>query len=473
MLTRRLMLSAAIGLLLAAPRTVWAGEASLEGVWTGTSTTGALRVRFVIAGDDSLTVTNIAGGRTLPGRATAAPGDGEVVFDIPQVRGGGGFRGRRSGADRLVGVWRQGDLEFPLTLLRGEAGLAVEVRPEPPAVPLTAAALEDLVRSSGAPALTAAVARRGGKPRTWASGVRLLGDPTPVTAADQWHQGSNSKSMLATVIGRLVEQGRLSWDDTLGGVLGAQYPGMHPAYRAATLRHLLSHRASLPDLIALADMKAIEDSAASLQAKRGRYLTLALAIPPFGPLASAFSYSNTGYAAAAAMMEARTGQTWDGLMRSLLFKPLGLASAGFGPPGAPGKLVQPAGHGVAFGAPFASYRPGARNADLPEFLGPAGRVHMSMADMLVYLVAHRDRTGLLKPATWETLHTPPFGGDDALGWMVGPKGELRHSGSNQLWYAEMIVDRQAGIVAAAAANDGRLPAIEAVSRALKRAVAAG
>jgi hypothetical protein len=32
---------------------------------------------------------------------------------------------------------------------------------------------------------------------------------------------------------------------------------------------------------------------------------------------------------------------------------------------------------------------------------------------------------------------------------------LWHNGSNTLWYAEVIFDRSRGIIAAAAANDGR------------------
>jgi hypothetical protein len=82
---------------------------------------------------------------------------------------------------------------------------------------------------------------------------------------------------------------------------------------------------------------------------------------------------------------------------------------------------------------------------------------MSLQDLLVFLGIHRDRTDYLKPETWAILHTPPFGGDYAMGWAVLRSGMLSHSGSNTLWYADVTVDPASGVVAAAATNDGYLP----------------
>jgi hypothetical protein len=97
---------------------------------------------------------------------------------------------------------------------------------------------------------------------------------------------------------------------------------------------------------------------------------------------------------------------------------------------------------------------------------------MPLGDLLTYLEAHRDRAPLLRAETWDRLHTPPAG-TYALGWVVSPSGRIWHNGSNTLWYAEATVDRAAGVVAAAAANDGHLPASEpAVAAALRGAARA-
>lgn len=86
-------------------------------------------------------------------------------------------------------------------------------------------------------------------------------------------------------------------------------------------------------------------------------------------------------------------------------------------------------------------------------LGPAGRVNMNLHDLALYLSAHRDKpAAFLSPGGWRALHTPPFGGDHALGWQVSDKGVLFHGGTNSFWKSEMRVDAQTGVVCAAVAN---------------------
>jgi len=57
-----------------------------------------------------------------------------------------------------------------------------------------------------------------------------------------------------------------------------------------------------------------------------------------------FEYSNLGFIIAGAIAEARTGKAWKDLIRAQIFAPLGIADAGFGAPGTPGKVDQPRGH---------------------------------------------------------------------------------------------------------------------------------
>jgi hypothetical protein len=145
-----------------------------------------------------------------------------------------------------------------------------------------------------------------------------------------------------------------------------------------------------------------------------------------------------------------------------VFDPLGMTSAGQGAPGAPGAYDQPCGHSegpttVINGQstrPLIPALPGVGVTDNPAALGPAGRVHAAFDDVLKYLRAHCDRTPFLRRESWDALHTPPFGGEYAMGWAVR-EGMLWHNGSNTLWYAEVMFDRARGIAAVAAANDGR------------------
>jgi hypothetical protein len=78
---------------------------------------------------------------------------------------------------------------------------------------------------------------------------------------------------------------------------------------------------------------------------------------------------------------------------------------------------------------------------------------MNLGDLLIYLEAHRDiPTSFLSSASWTTLHTPPFGGDYALGWSISPTGVLSHGGTNGKWKSEVLVDGASGLACASVAN---------------------
>jgi len=469
---RRTLLTAGLALAgpsLALPSRAWSQDGGLTGPWTAVLTMRgqAFRLRIQFASSGSFLLTSIDQGGQVPGTYTQGP-QGDVRFDALAM--GARFTGRLEGPDRLVGVWTQRQVDTPLILLRGEAGIAPGS--VAPAAPLTTAALTELVVKSQAPGAVIGAQRRGQPVQLWAAGVRQAGVAKAFTAADQVHIGSISKSMLATVVARLVDKGRLNWTDTLGDVLGHQYPAMNPGYQSANFLHLLSHRSGLGGENSAEEIRAFAASGNRLEQQTHTWLTKAFSQAPTAAPGAATSYSNSGYIAAAAMMEARTGRSWRSLMQSELFRPLGLTSAGFGAPGHAGKLDQPIGHGALPGQPWGARPVGQVLDDLPTVLAPAGAVHMTMTDLLTYLAAHRDRTKLLREESWERLHTAPFGGTYALGWGLRPDGGLWHNGSNLLWYAEALIDMKSGVVSAGAVNDGRDPAREPVQVGMTRAVAA-
>ena len=161
------------------------------------------------------------------------------------------------------------------------------------------------------------------------------------------------------------------------------------------------------------------------------------------------------------MLEEITGERWEDLITREVFTPLGLESVGFGPPGSMDEIDQPRGHKpLFFGMGRQAVAPGP-NADNPEVLGPAGRVHMSLTDLAVYGRTHitgmaPDGSEFLTEESLETLHTPPAG-NYAMGWVVSPPAgfpaHLWHNGSNATNYAELYVDAPSGLVIAMAAND--------------------
>ena len=154
-------------------------------------------------------------------------------------------------------------------------------------------------------------------------------------------------------------------------------------------------------------------------------------------------------------------------MATEVFAALGLASAGFGPPRGKTPDAQPRGHQNVGGKDV----PAPPTADNPPALGPAGRIHMSLTDMTKYLNAHATRrSDFLSKETYQRLHTKPFGGIYALGWVVtAPQGRW-HNGSNTLWYAEVAFNLTSGNVAAVAVNDGDIKNVQPTVRALLQAL---
>ena len=79
-----------------------------------------------------------------------------------------------------------------------------------------------------------------------ASGIRKIGAPCPFLVTDQVHLGSCTKAMTATMIGTLIDEGKLSWESTIRQVFPKVAPRLHPDFQAVTLWQLLTHRAGLP-----------------------------------------------------------------------------------------------------------------------------------------------------------------------------------------------------------------------------------
>lgn len=468
MISRRpLLLGAAASGLLAAP--AWAQSAGdFAGDWHGALNVGQmrLRLRFEIADGPRATLYSLDQGNVgVPAAATTIEG-GRIEMSFPSINAR--YQGELEGG-RIEGRFTQGGATLPLSL--GREPIAPPAAPEVQA--LTQARLAELRAAVGSPAMAADAANRDGRSITFADGVRAIGQSAAVTTSDRWHLGSITKSMTATLVARAAEAGVISWDDTVAAVLGASVPDMRPEYRSVTYRHLLSHRSGLPANLEVAQLTAFPRYSDDARQDRIAYARLALAQAPVGAAESNFTYSNSGFVIAGAMLETRMGAPWESLIREHVFAPLGMTSAGQGAPGNPGQYDQPVGHAMG-PAGLTAFPPGGEITDNPAVLGPAGRVHGALEDVLKFLAAHRDRTPFLRRESWDRLHTPPFGGEYAMGW-VQRDGGLWHNGSNTLWYAEICFNPNTGVIAAAAANDGRVnmigPTLNSVLLSAVRAVA--
>ncbi len=315
--------------------------------------------------------------------------------------------------------------------------------------------LEGIRRTHNLPALAGAIVDGNGVESIAAAGVRKAGTDVAVTVDDAWHLGSDTKAMTAFLLGRLVEQGKLKWETTIGEVFPAQAREMLPAIQKINLLHLLSHRAGLPANI----FWGLVPKTGSLRDRRLLVIGMLKDVKPVSDLGSRYLYSNLGYVVAGAMAEQVMNASWEDLMVELVFKPLGMTSAGFGGLGTPGQIDEPWPHATD-GSPMPVNGP---DQDNPAVIGPAGSVHCTLGDWAKFvadiLKGARGEKALLKPETYKTLLTPPFGGEYALGWLVverdwGGGKVLSHNGSNTMNLATVWVAPVKGFAILIVTNEG-------------------
>ena len=208
------------------------------------------------------------------------------------------------------------------------------------------------------------------------------------------------------------------------------------------LDELLSHTSGLDhDAIDDSFLLAFSTNPAPLTTQRRQAVEGLLTIAPGQPRGT-FKYSNAGYLLAGAMLEAVAGKSWEELIQTNVFAPLGMNSTGFGAPGTSGQRNQPWGH-LPNGNGWRAIDPSDLEADNPAVLGPAGTVHSTMNDIALYMAAHLagalGNDGLVSKGSYEKLHTPFPGTQSSLGWVDLGGGILWHNGSNNRWFAQLAI----------------------------------
>jgi CubicO group peptidase (beta-lactamase class C family) len=305
------------------------------------------------------------------------------------------------------------------------------------------------------PGMGAAVVTDKGLEAIGVAGVRKAGTDVAVTVDDKWHLGSNTKAMTAAMIGRLVERGTLRWDSTVAEVFPELAGSLAPELGKVTLLHLLSHRSGLP----ANTLWALVPRTGTTRDQRLAVVKSLASVKLLSEPGAKFLYSNLGYVVAGAMAEKAADAAWEDLMRTLLFEPLGMTGAGFGGLGTPGLVDQPWPHGEG-GKPVEKNGP---EVDNPPVMGPAGTVHLPLADWAKFVAdllrGFRGEKALLELRTYEKLRTPPFGGDYALGWGIverdwGGGTVLMHNGSNTMNFAVVWIAPAKGFAVLVVCNQG-------------------
>jgi CubicO group peptidase (beta-lactamase class C family) len=298
-------------------------------------------------------------------------------------------------------------------------------------------------------------------------GVTNLEDPLPVTAHTVFPIASISKTFAATMVMRLVEQGKIDLRAPVRKYLPDFRVRDEAVSRDVTVWHLLTHTGGWEGQVSGPDRgeETLKNFVASIT-------DLMQVAPP----EAAWSYNNAGFSIAGRVIEAVTGMSINRAVRELVFQPLGLEHAGT----TAGDFITQrfaAGHSVREGAP-ALMRPFS-----PSVSVTAGGVGLCITDLLAYARFHMgDGTSakgerILQRASLELMRTAQMqkqSTDDAIGisWhlrSVGPVRTASHGGTlgGHILLLEIVPERDFVIAILTNANTGWRVIQEVEREALK------
>ena len=309
------------------------------------------------------------------------------------------------------------------------------------------------VERGESPGLIAAVIDEHGVRAIGAAGLRRQGSRSPITVDDLVHIGSNTKAMTATMLATLVADSTFpkGWKTTIGDVFPKLAKKIHAKYRSVTLSQMVRMEAGMPHM-----PKNQWAYANQPDIKKRRYAIVrdSLKKAPVGPKGK-FLYSNLSYVVAALLAEGRTGKNWETLLEERLFAPLGITTAGYGPPSAPRKVDQPWGHRRDFSGDWSPNRD-----DNDWSLGPAGTVHLSVEDWAKFITVwfpRRDPEILDRRTLDQLAKRQSSSSDYAAGWFVFSRpwagGKvLHHDGTNLNWRTALWIAPNRSVAYLAVSN---------------------
>ena len=251
----------------------------------------------------------------------------------------------------------------------------------------------------------------------------------PVTTDTVFEIGSVTKQFTATAIMLLVDQGKISLDDKI-----SRYrDGLPQAWRAVTIRQLLSHTSGIPDYEAIMGYGSYRNIMTADQV-----IALAASKPmDFAP-GTQWNYSNTGYFLLTLALEKITQQPYIQFIQAHILTPLGMTHTRSSEP----RDIIPL---RAAGYAYEDGRLENRDPIQPTATGGAAMLVSTLGDMakwgaeiLTPTLLHEKDYGLLWGDTLLADGTPSGYG---FGWFVAPKHghrALEHSGGTAGFTCDML-----------------------------------
>lgn len=169
------------------------------------------------------------------------------------------------------------------------------------------------------PGLSVAIVKDGEVILSKGYGVRKLGEKVKVDHNTQFAIASNTKAFVSSALGKLVDEGKLSWSDKVRSHL--PYFALYDEYVSAetTVKDLLCHRVGLGtysgDVIWYKSDKTAEEVI-----KRIKY------VPAAFDFRDGYGYTNLMFITAGEVIRSVTGKPWDTYVKETFLDPLGMTN---------------------------------------------------------------------------------------------------------------------------------------------------
>ncbi len=259
-------------------------------------------------------------------------------------------------------------------------------------------------------------------------GVRTFDKPARTTLDDYFHIGSCSKSVLALMAAKLMEQKKITWQTRFFDLFPDLKADANIAYRDITLEDLFLGEAGIK-AFTNADAEPFPEYVPTVNDNRLEFIKYLVKQPPSSEKKGEkfqHLYSNAGYTMASAMLERVSSKGYESLAKSMITGDLNLSVHIGWPNGI--SPDQPWGHMIAKNK-VEAFPPG-HDYKLPYLITPAGDLSMTPKDYAKYTQLHlqglRGKDNYISSEAYRHIH---FGHDGfSLGVANAALGGKRYSG---------------------------------------------
>ena len=174
----------------------------------------------------------------------------------------------------------------------------------------------------GAPGIAIGIVKDGKIIYTKGFGVCEVGTNKKINEHTVFQIASLTKNILVHLFAKLVQEGKISWDDQVTKYLPTFFVGNAEITKQFTIRDLMSHRSGLPGFSG--------DTLWYIDFSSDEIIQGVSKIPLKYPFRSKYGYQNQLFGVASMIAEKVTGKTIEVLFKEYFFTPLQLKSASVG-----------------------------------------------------------------------------------------------------------------------------------------------